>query len=177
MSKTTNTRKNIRYHLNHNEQEDRKGKHDYSSINNNMFIQDFSYVVPYRKDDLKVELKGIPNNQISTICKRFKSRNGYHHQDIVQTFSDFINEAANNVLTFGEAYYEIVYFFEGESNKPSSFSLERIMYDDITVKTKNAIINIPKRVAKEKAIKKRLRYLWIIYLFLNTPRLWGEESS
>lgn len=159
MNKENNTRKNIRYYLNHDEHGKRKAKYDYYALNSHMFLEDFSRVVPYklRKAELKFELKDTPQNQISTICQGFKSQNSYYHHDIGDTFRDFINEVASEVTFFGEAYYEIVYFFENDSNKPSSFALERIVYEDINVKNKNAIVHIPKRVAKENSIKERYK--------------------
>lgn len=156
-----NTKKSISYYV-----PDKRGQGENfgPSFYSHMLIEDLHLgIMPIRlgrkESAFKVELRADKDGLNEMICEALSSKYGTQN-DISEALCDFIDTVAHTIGYYGEAFYEMVYFFDESKTKISNFILSRVPNSTI----KNAHLFywqfIPKNILRrEEESNKRFVFL------------------
>ena len=93
-----------------------------------MLVEDVANgLVPYRMrgEDFSFSIEPA-SEEVETIVASGLGRDGYGRRDLLDGVRDFLRDAVQTLMAFGEAPYEIVYLGEGDTEKMVGFDLSFI---------------------------------------------------
>lgn len=149
------SRQNIRYPKSRN----KRGKRVKNLLDNgsysSMFIEDFSRLVPYKNTNngYQVLVQGLSKKDAKSMSNCFKGFGGYDGSSVEDSFMNFINGVASNILANGESLWEVVYLKRDDLESFENFSIEYIMYEKKREKKRDVLFTIPDIVASEHEVR------------------------
>lgn len=120
-----------------------------------MFIQDVEMgIMPYSGSKWVLNAYMDPKDDeieelISKLIHNERFSNNYYKKSLSESLNDFIRKCAHQIMAFGEAVYEIVYFSDPDTNKIIELKLVSIFPNTVKWQENKLFQYIPQEIANE----------------------------